>query len=225
MLRTDFITSPGEVTRQLEARPEVDSDDVWLAKFKNKHTKKGKKKEVKAISNSGSGLAMSDSMVLSASSGVDSPITRFQTSVTQMTGFSPLNPTSSLHEDFPASNHSALGNESDFLPASASRMFSSRAPIVPTSLTRIPSTSTISEGPSTPYEALRPLLFQRAFVESINGAKFDDTNIYVYSARSRAGKTHKPKAVRARRAFLNAACPRFEHGALLWTTALNEQQC
>ncbi|KAI0768378.1 hypothetical protein BC629DRAFT_867764 [Irpex lacteus] len=96
-----------------------------------------------------------------------------------------------------------------------------RTPLLPfsqdassTPLSRVPSEGTISDSArsntSTSYEAIRPHLFQQALIESINGAKFDDTEIYIYSARTRSGTVHKPKHVRARRAFLNAACPKFE---------------
>ncbi len=71
----------------------------------------------------------------------------------------------------------------------------------------------ISTPPPLPtFEELRPQLFQRAFVDSVNGVKFDDTHIYVYSARTRSGVAHKPLAVHARSAFLNAASSTFEQG-------------
>lgn len=76
-----------------------------------------------------------------------------------------------------------------------------------------PSPSISTPAPLPTFEELRPQLFQRAFVDSVNGVKFDDTHIYVYSARTRSGVAHKPLAVHARSAFLNAASSTFEQGA------------
>lgn len=211
MIRTEFITSPSEAPRPLEPRPDVDSDDLWLAKFKSKGPAKKKNKGKATLSPS---FIPSSDMVLNSDGRTDSPLSRFQNSVTQMTGYSPINPTSSLHDEFHASNLSGLVTDSDY-PRPKSPPAFSRQTLAPTPLSRVPSEGTISDTPSNPvisYEAIRPQLFQQAFIESINGAKFDDTDIYVYSARSRSGKVHKPRSLRARRAFLNAACPRFEHG-------------
>lgn len=52
---------------------------------------------------------------------------------------------------------------------------------------------------------MRPALFQKAFLASIAGAKFDDTQIFLCSARSRSGVAHRPRAVHARSDFLHAA--------------------
>ncbi|KAI0093021.1 hypothetical protein BDY19DRAFT_902841 [Irpex rosettiformis] len=211
MIRTDFITSPNEAPRQLDPRPELDSDDLWLAKFKSKGATKKKSKGKTTLSPS---FIPSSEMALDSDGRVDSPLSRFQSSVTQMTGYSPINPTSSLHDEFSASNLSGLVTDSDYHPRNSPLAFS-RAPLAPTPLSRVPSEGTISDsGPVNippSYESIRPRLFQQALIQSINGAKFDDTNIYVYSARSSSGVVHKPKSVRARRAFLNAACPKFEH--------------
>jgi hypothetical protein len=63
-----------------------------------------------------------------------------------------------------------------------------------------------------PFEAVRPELFQKALVDSIRGIKFDDTRIYLCSARSKAGVAHKPLAVHARSDFLHAASAVFTEG-------------
>jgi hypothetical protein len=210
MIRTDFITSPSEAPRQLDSKPDVDSDDLWLAKFKSKGAGKKKGKGKTTLSPS---FIPSSEMVLNSDSRTDSPLSRFQSSITQMTGYSPLNPTSSLHDEL---HISGLVTDSDYPGPVAF----SRRPVAPTPLSRVPSEGTISDSPSNPptsFETVRPQLFQQAFIQSINGAKFDDTDIYVYSARSRSGKIHEPKVVRARRAFLNAACARFERGQGLLT--------
>ncbi|KAI0694327.1 hypothetical protein BC835DRAFT_1349846 [Cytidiella melzeri] len=211
MLRTEFITSPSESARPLEPKPDVDSDDLWLSKFKSK-----KKKNKGKTTLSPSFIPSSEVAVIS-DSRTESPLSRFKNSVTQMTGYSPLNPTSSLHDEFHASHLSGLVTDSDY-PRNRSPPASLRQLHIPTPLSRVPSEGTISDSSSNPmvsYETIRPLLFQQALIASINGAKFDDTDIYVYSARSRSGQVHKPRAVRARRAFLNAACPKFEHDIVL----------
>ncbi|KAI0342154.1 hypothetical protein BDW22DRAFT_1429642 [Trametopsis cervina] len=214
MLRTEFITSPSGTSRPLDPRPEVDSDELWLAKFKSKGGKKGKKKG-KGTSTSPSFIPSSDIVPVNSDYRTDSPLSRFlPSSVTQMTGYSPLNPTSSLQDEFHASNLSALGTDSDFPTNAKSPLAFARHMLVPTPLSRVPSEGSASDSASqstTSYEAIRPQLFQQAFIESINGGKFDDTEIYVYSARSRSGQVHKPRSIRARRAFLNAASQKFEY--------------
>ena len=211
MIRTEFLGSPSETPRQLsDTKQELSADDLWLAKFKSKGPSKKKGKGKTTLSPS---FIPSSETVLNSDGRTDSPLSRFQSSVTQMTGYSPINPTSSLHDEFSASNLSAL--DSDYHPKNSPLAFS-RQPLAPTPLSRVQSEGTVSDSvPSytrPSYEAIRPQLFQEALIESINGAKFDDTEIYVYSARSRSGIMHKPKSLRARRAFLNAACSKFERG-------------
>lgn len=215
MIRTEFISSPSEAPRQLDPKPlaDVDSDDLWLAKFKSKGPTKKKGKGKTTLSPS---FIPSAEIVLNSDGRTDSPLSRFQSSVTQMTGYSPINPTSSLHEEFHASHHDLSGLITDSDYPKNSPLAYSRKTLAPTPLSRVPSEGTISDSArsntSISYEAIRPQLFQQALIESINGAKFDDTEIYIYSARTRHGTVHKPKCVRARRAFLNAACPKFERG-------------
>lgn len=71
-----------------------------------------------------------------------------------------------------------------------------------------------------PYIKLRTQLFQDAFFQSVNGAPFNDTQIYVFSARARSGVVHKPRVVHARSAFLETASAQFKNSEFLQPVAL-----
>ncbi|KAF7792335.1 hypothetical protein EIP86_003371 [Pleurotus ostreatoroseus] len=77
----------------------------------------------------------------------------------------------------------------------------------PSSIPPTPATPAVTR---PPYREVRPQLFQKAFVQSIGGAKFNDTQIHIVSARTRAGTAHKPRVLHARSAFLEAASLKFE---------------
>ncbi|GJE95505.1 hypothetical protein PsYK624_116900 [Phanerochaete sordida] len=170
----------------------------------------------------------------SVASDADSPATAFAAAVNETTGFSPLNPTVPLADDFhvlsppprqpapalaPAQATPPLRRE--FLrdpsapPTRQQSPLSERpsapelplppVPPLPPLTAPAPVPETPVHPPRPPFEAVRPALFQKAFLASIGGAKFDDTQIYLCSARSRTGLAHKPRAVHARSDFLHAA--------------------
>ena len=161
----------------------------------------------------------------------ESPATAFARTVNENTGFSPLNPTVPLQEDFgvlspqtPPPSKPGLVVQT---PPQPRREFL-RDPSVPPTRHQSPSaekppipvlpspTPPIPDTPAPParpsFESVRPALFQKAFFDSINGAKFDDTQIYLCSSRSKAGVAHKPKAVHVRSDFLHAASELFTDG-------------
>ena len=179
----------------------------------------------------------------SVASDADSPATAFAAAVNETTGFSPLNPTVPLADDFavrspppprqlPLAQAQAQATpplRREFLrdpsapPTRQQSPLSERPdvrelplPPVPP-LPPLPAPASVPETPTSPprppFEAVRPALFQRAFLASIAGAKFDDTQVFLCSARSRAGVAHRPRAVHARSEFLHAASAVFSEGA------------
>lgn len=281
---------------------DVDSDELSFAKWRRSPSvdrKKKKKSNLKHAITPEQMLyarqARSDKTPLQedpASSGMESPSTAFAETVNKSTGYSPINPTVSLHAAFqdlapPPPEHLSIPppDDSDFfvkwdlkntprtqaIPKShvappspvqphdstsssegaafnkwATRIKGGKSrtasPVIPaaspTDETRnipaflpltatppptaepsiIPAPPPEAETPISPTSARRPLesvrraLFRRAFLDSIKGVKFDDTHIYVYSARSRAGVAHRPLAVHARSDFLQAASSVFSDG-------------
>ncbi|EKM54427.1 uncharacterized protein PHACADRAFT_185353 [Phanerochaete carnosa HHB-10118-sp] len=158
----------------------------------------------------------------SVNSDLDSPATAFAAAVNQTTGFSPLNPTMPLQEDFnvlsPPPSKTVLAVQTppqprrEFLrdPSQPPTRRQSPSPTEKPPVPELPPpTPPIPDTPVPPprpsFESVRPTLFRKAFFDSIGGAKFDDTQIYLCSARSKAGVAHRPKAVHARSDFLHAA--------------------
>ena len=145
------------------------------------------------------------------SRSVTTPLTAFHDAVATNTGFSPINPSAPLPD--------ALG------PIPATPVAAQPPPMLrPTpapapKIAKVPSLPPLPPSiPATPivyrpaYREVRPRLFQDAFLGSVNGVKFDDTQIRVFSARTKAGVAHKPRTLHARGAFLQAASAKFEDG-------------
>ena len=161
----------------------------------------------------------------------ESPATAFARTVNENTGFSPLNPTIPLQEDFGVLSPPAPPPSKPVLavqtPPQPRREFL-RDPSAPPTRHQSPSAEKppvpelpspillISDTPAPParpsFESVRPALFQKAFFESITGTKFDDTQIYLCSSWSTAGVAHKPKAIHVRSDFLHAASAIFTDG-------------
>ena len=164
----------------------------------------------------------------------ESPATAFARTVNENTGFSPLNPTVPLQEDFgvlslqtPPPSKPVLAVQilpqpcREFLrdpsapptrPQSPSEVELEKPsiPELPSPIPPIPDAPAPPARP--PFESVRPALFQKAFFDSINGAKFDDTQIYLCSAQSKAAVAHKPMVVHVRSDFLHAASAIFTDG-------------
>lgn len=281
---------------------DVDSDELSFAKWRRSPSVDRKKKRRSNLKHAitpeqmlYARQARSDKTPFQedpASSGMESPSAAFAETVNKSTGYSPINPTVSLHTAFqdlapapPEHLSTPPPNDSDWVARLLARSkaktqattksyvappspvqphdstsssdgaafdkWTSRikdrksrtaSPVIPaaspTDETRnipaflpltatppptaeasiIPAPPPEAETPISPTSARRPLesvrraLFRRALLDSIKGVKFDDTHIYVYSARSRAGVAHRPLAVHARSDFLQAASSVFSDG-------------
>ena len=162
------------------------------------------------------------------------PAAAFAPTVNENTSFSPLDPTVPLQEDFgvltpqtpppskpvltvqilpqPRREFPRDPSAPPTRPQSPSEVELEKLPIpeLPSPVPPIPDAPTPPARP--PFESVRPALFQKAFFDSINGAKFDDTQVYLCSARSKAGVAHKPMVVYVRSEFLHAASAIFTDG-------------
>ena len=208
--------SPTE-ERPLTPGGDIVSDELSFAKWRVK----GKKQKA-------THATKKSKLRESLASGADSPASAFVETVNKNTGFSPLNPAAPLHDAFqstlspPSQPKMALAahTPSHSPPPLIRREFlldpskTSDSPLVSTKFTML---SPLAETPQEssqrpPFEAVRPQLFQKAFMDSIRGVPFDDTDIYLCSARSKDGIAHKPLAVHARGDFLHAASVVFAEG-------------
>lgn len=210
------VGSPSE-ERPITPGGDIVSDELSFAKWRRASgNDKGKKKNSKK-----------SSLRQTVASGADSPASAFVETVNKNTGFSPLNPTAPLHDAFQStlspppqpkpllmvhtpSPSPPPPQRREFLLDPA-RTHESPAPSVkPTLLSPVAETPQVPARPS--FDAVRPQLFQKAFLDSIRGVPFDDTDIYLCSTRSKDGIAHKPLAVHARSDFLHAASAIFAEG-------------
>ena len=194
------------------------SDELSFAKWRSAaatgaaskaNAKKGKKKN----------SALRESIY----SGADSPGSAFAETVNKNTGFSPLNPTRPLQDAFhstlsppPAPKPVLMVHTPSPSPPPPRREFlldPARAAEAPPVSSKPSTPSPLAETPIRPaFSAVRPQLFQKALLDSIRGVPFDDTDIYLCSAKSKNGVVHRALPVHARNDFLCAASTVFAEG-------------
>ena len=198
-----------------------ESDSITTLMMKSTRKKAQKKSSRRGVSvlmpeiKEGSGSSRPETLPelepAKADHTTSTPLSAIHAAITSNTGFSPINPSAPLPEYLKPSKVVEAVETKETIPQTTGTI--SQSSNVPRVLNSpppsIPPTPVVTR-PS--YREIRPKLFQDAFFESINGVKFDDTEIHVFSARTRSGVAHKPKVLRARSAFLQAASIKFDEG-------------